>query len=144
MSARLCVSIWFGALLCVFCGIAAAQEKLTVASLQNPQKLNADEVRALVTGAGVTSVSAAGSVRRWDNDASGKFVASSRAVGARVPGQGQGSWHVSPEGQYCVTIDWRGSSENWCRFILKSGEKYYGASTDRNPSAAAYEMEFRK
>ncbi|MDH5328762.1 MAG: hypothetical protein OEW27_02315, partial [Aquincola sp.] len=88
------------------------------------------------------------STRRWTNEPDGKFVASSDAQrSARAQGKiftAQGTWHVADNGTYCVTIDWRGRSENWCRYIFKLGAKYYGVKTVADGATVAHEMELSK
>jgi hypothetical protein len=131
----------------LFAGPAGAQDSKTLADLQDPKKIGPNELQSLVAGAKVTSIAANGSTRYWENSSDGKFIASSTNagnIGANRASKGQGSWHVSPEGQYCVNIDWARSAENWCRFIFKSGDKYFGANTDRNPSTKVFEIEFKK
>jgi hypothetical protein len=43
-----------------------------------------------------------------------------------------------------VMIEWPRRSENWCRFIFKVGEKYYGVETVADGSVSAWEFEFSK
>lgn len=35
-------------------------------------------------------------------------------------------------------------SENWCRFIFKVGDKYYGVKTVNDDATVAHEFEFSK
>jgi hypothetical protein len=115
---------------------------------QNGVQLSADELKQLMPNAKVVSYHKEGSTRRWTNEPDGKFVASSdirrdisklmRSVSA------PGTWHVGDNGTYCVTIDWRERSENWCRYIFKVGEKYYGVKTVTDGATVAHEFEFSK
>lgn len=115
---------------------------------QNGVQLTADELRQLMPNAKVVSHQKEGSTRRWTNEPDGKFVASSdqrrdiSKLGRST--NGQGTWHVGDNGTYCVTIDWRERSENWCRFIFKVGEKYYGVKTVNDGATMAHEFEFSK
>ena len=130
-----------------FANQTAAQEKRTLADLEGAKKLSADELRALVTGAKVSSLANNGSLRRWENSADGKFVARSTnagEIGANRGSTGTGSWHISAEGQYCVAIEWPKASEKWCRYIFRSGDKYFGVTSDRNPKGSAFELGFTK
>jgi len=117
---------------------------------QNGVQLTADELKQLMPNAKVVSYYVEGgtSIRRWKNEPNGKFVASSdvgRSVTAKAGGAtGQGTWHVADNGTYCVTIDWSRRSENWCRFIFKVGEKYYGVKSINDGTTVAHLLEFSK
>ena len=139
---------WLLCALLLYPAAGIAQE-LTMADIKDPQKLTGNELRELLTGAKVHNKTGAGSTRRWENNADGKFIASSDAAGAKGAGRGRattgaGSWHISPIDQYCVNIEWRTTAENWCVFIYKSGNKFYGARRQADPSARAVEFEFGK
>lgn len=131
--------------------MAAQAESLLLNDLksQNGVQLSADELKQLMPNAKVVSYYVEGgtSTRRWTNEPDGKFVASSDTgrliVGARGA-TAQGTWHVADNGTYCVTIDWRTRPENWCRYIFKVGEKYYGVKTVKDGAATAHEFEFSK
>jgi hypothetical protein len=43
-----------------------------------------------------------------------------------------------------VTIEWRAVAENWCLFVYKAGDKFYGSSKQNDPSARAVEFGFSK
>lgn len=117
---------------------------------QNGVQLSADELKQLMPNAKVVSYYVEGgtSTRRWTNEPDGKFVASSDA--RRDPSwlmrslTAPGTWHVGDNGTYCVTIDWPKRSENWCRYIFKVGEKYYGVKTVTDGATIAHEFEFSK
>ena len=118
---------------------------------QNGVQLSADDLKQLMPNAKVVSYYREGgmSTRRWTNEPDGKFVASSdigRDIGLKMRGTAtaQGTWHVGDNGTYCVTIDWRQRSENWCRYIFKVGEKYYGVRTVNDGATVAHEFEFSK
>jgi hypothetical protein len=115
---------------------------------QNGVQLSADELKQLMPNAKVVSYQKEGSTRRWTNEPDGKFVAS-RDIRRDISklmrsATGQGTWHVGGNGTYCVTIDWRERSENWCRYIFKVGEKYYGVKTVNDGATIAHEFEFSK
>lgn len=112
---------------------------------QNGVQLTVDELRQQMPSAKVVNRTEAGSTRRWTNDQGGEFIASSDGRGStgRI-GQGKGTWHIGDNGTYCVTLEWRTSSENWCRYLFKVGDKYYGVSSVANGTAKAHEFEFSK
>lgn len=116
---------------------------------QNGVQLTADELKQLMPNAKVVSYYVEGgtSTRRWTNEPDGKFVASSdvgREITKKRSSTAQGTWHVADNGTYCVTIDWRTRSENWCRYIFKVGEKYYGVRNLSDGATVAHEFEFSK
>lgn len=124
-------------------------QEMTMADLNNPQKLAGEELRQLLTGAKVKNMTRHGSTRYWHNNPDGKFTASSDSQGYKgrpttYQSSGAGSWHISPLDQYCVTIEWKTTAENWCLFVYKSGDKFYGATKQRDPSARAVAFEFSK
>ncbi|MGH8701614.1 MAG: hypothetical protein ACREVR_10645 [Burkholderiales bacterium] len=128
---------------------AGVAQEMTMAELKDAQKLAGEELRQVLTGAKVKNATRHGSTRYWNNSPDGKFTASSDAQGYKgrpttYPTTGAGSWHISPLDQYCVTIEWRTTAENWCLFVYKSGDKFYGTSRQRDPSARAVEFEFNK
>ena len=135
--------------------MAAQAESLLLNDLKsrNGVQLSADELKQLMPNAKVVSYYVEGgtSIRRWTNEPGGKFVASSdlgRDVGMMMRGgsrnTAQGTWHVGDNGTYCVTLDWRNRSENWCRYIFKVGGKYYGVKTVNDGATVAHEFEFSK
>jgi hypothetical protein len=140
--------------LIVFCTLllhaaGAVAQEMTMADVKNPQKLTGDELRQVLTGAKVTSKTRHGSTRHWYNNADGKFTASTDSQGYQgrptaSPTTGTGSWHVSPLDQYCVTIEWKATAENWCVFVFKSGDKFYVSSRQNDPAARAVEFRFQK
>jgi hypothetical protein len=114
---------------------------------QNGIQLSVDELKQLMPSAKVLSRAETGSTRLWTNEPDGKFVASSDNKASRGRGKSttaQGTWHVGDNGTYCVTLEWGGSSENWCRYIFKVGAKYYGVSSAISGTAKAHEFEFSK
>jgi len=109
-------------------------------------QLSADELKQLMPGAKVVSYTNAGSTRSWENNANGTFVASSDAkggTGRARPVSGNGTWRVDDKGTYCVTIQWNMSPEEWCRYIFKAGDKYYGFGRLED-TAQSSQFEFSK
>ena len=112
---------------------------------QNAIQLSVDEMKQLMPGAKVVNHTEIGNTRSWTNEPGGKFVASSdnRATNS-FPSNAQGTWHVADNGTYCVTLEWRTLSENWCRYIFRLGGKYYGVSSTSSGTTKASEFEFSK
>jgi hypothetical protein len=110
------------------------------------KQLTAEDVAQLLPGAKVVSRTNTGSTRSWENKADGTLVASSDNRGN--PGYhgaatASGTWRLSDKGAYCVTIAWQRVEEKWCRFIFKTGDKYYGVNKLED-GAAAFELDFQK
>lgn len=110
-------------------------------------QLSAADLNQLMPGAKVVSRTQAGSTRMWENKPDGTFVASSDGRGStggkNVSGTGNGTWKVTPEGRYCVAIQWNRISEDWCRLMFKVADKYYGVGK-LDEAAIANEFEFSK
>ena len=128
---------------------AVAAQALTLADVKgkNAVQLSADELKQLMPGAKVVSLTNAGSTRSWENNANGTIVASSDGKagnsGRARPGSGNGTWRVDDKGTYCVTIQWNMAAEEWCRYIFKAGDKYYGFGRLED-TARSTEFEFSK
>lgn len=141
---RVIVAVSFG-----LCAVANAQVvTLAEAKTKNAVQLSVDELKQLMPGAKVVSRTNAGSTRTWENNANGTFVASSDSKGTSGgrarPSSGNGTWRVGDKGTYCVTIQWSGmTAEEWCRYIFKAGDRYYGFGRLED-TAQASEFEFSK
>ncbi len=120
--------------------------KLSDIKAQGAKQLTVDEMRELLPGAKVKRMTKAGSTHCWENSADGTFVASSDGRGStkQVPGRGKGNWHLADNGTYCVIIEWSIATDQWCRYLFKVGDKYYGASSVSNDAADVFEYEFSK
>ena len=129
---------------------SAAQEasglKLSDLKTQGAAQLSKEELQALLPGAKVVSLTPAGSTRRWQNDADGKFIASSDARGSfgRRPSNAPGIWFLGDNATYCAQIEWKSHTEQWCRYIFKLGDKYYGVKTLSDSSSQAHEFAFER
>ena len=136
-------------LLCCICSAPASAQVVTLADIKGKgaAQLSAEELKQLMPGARVISRTHAGSTRRWENETDGTLVASSDVIGKGSgrahPASGQGSWRVTDQGTYCVSIDWRRAPEQWCRHIFKAVGKYYGVTKLEDP-APAQEFEISK
>ena len=128
--------------------IAAAQPvTLAEVKAKSAVQLSADELKQLLPGAKVVNRTNAGSTRTWQNDPNGTLVASSDNMGntggkAR-PSSGRGTWRLSDQGTYCVSIKWNVQAEDWCRYVFKLGDKYYGFDK-LDDTATASQFEFSK
>ena len=113
---------------------------------RNATQLSKDELTELMPNAKVFSDSR-GRTRRWKNEAGGKFVANSdgrRHTGALgKQNTGHGTWHVGDNGTYCVTIEWPKRTENWCKYIFKADDRYYGVKSLTDGGAEANEFGFK-
>ena len=102
---------------------------LADAKAKNGVQLSAEELKELMPGAKVVSLTFTGTTRRWENDPNGTLVASSDNRGSAIapgkPVSGTGTWRIGDRGTYCVTIRWPVGSEEWCGYMLKVASKYY-------------------
>ncbi len=106
------------------------------------KKLDIDEIRALILNdVEVEQINGStGGIRRWKNNADGKFVASRVAATGSAsrtarPVTGSGEWKLTDNGQYCVQIEWRpngggAEQENWCRTLWKYEDAIFLAPPD--------------
>lgn len=121
---------------------------LADARARNATQLSVTELRQLMPGAKVVSHEE-GSTRVWANKVNGTLVASTDSQNGSgfgrdvVSGAAQGTWGIGEEGTYCVSIQWSSNSEDWCRYVFKLGDKYYGFDSIEK-SASGSELEFSK
>lgn len=126
MNMRMCIT----AVTIAATGIAIAQGSTSSAS-DNTQavKMTKDELEVFLPGTSVRYLTRVGSTHRWTNDSSGKFVARTDNKKYDTSGvnsaSGYGTWKVNDEGKYCVNIDWKRETEDWCAFILKTADGGY-------------------
>ena len=117
-------------------GVAVADGPVVVGDLDplHPETLSKDQLDQLMPGAKMKRVAATtGSTQFWTNDADGTMVVSSDNKSGAVTHKlltasvtAQGTWHVAPEGRYCVNIEWKGvPTEDWCRLVIKTSDGYY-------------------
>lgn len=109
--------------------------------------LTKDELTALLPGAKMSRTSGKGNTHFWKNDTDGSFIISSDnrdKVGSR-PTTAQGKWNISDDGRYCVLIEWKvNPAEEWCRYIVKSGDSYYGTKSDKTATEKIYKLVISK
>lgn len=125
----------------------SSQLRLSDISGKGAKLLTVEELRELLPGAKVTSQGGKAE-RRWENNADGKFVASGFDPSTTTPNMrnfnGQGTWHIGDNGTYCVQIEWKRKTEQWCRYLYKLGDKYYAANSAVDSAAPVHDIEFRK
>jgi hypothetical protein len=140
------------------CGLASSgqAEQITLNDIkaQNGVQLSATELRQILPGATVSRTGAAGATIRWTNNPDGKFIASRDSGGGTVSAHGRqghdrtapGTWSIADNATYCVVIEWPvATTENWCNYIFKIGDKYYGIRGLTDGAARAmHEFEFSK
>ena len=105
------------------------------------KKLTVEEIKAIiVSDVDVEQINGnTAGIRRWKNNADGKFIASRvAAFGGGAGVSGQGEWKLTENGQYCVQIEWRPRAgpeqENWCRTLWKYDGELYLAPADLAPN----------
>lgn len=118
--------------------------KLSDLNTQGATQLTKEQLQTLLPGAKVVSLTPSGSTRRWANDADGKFIASTDARGSfgRHASTAPGTWFLGDNGTYCVQIEWKHQTEQWCRYIFKMGDKYFGVRSVADSSSPAHELAF--
>lgn len=103
------------------------------------KRLSVDEIKTLVAkDVEVEQINGStGGIRRWKNNADGKFVASRIAAtgGSGRSITGTGEWKLTDNGQYCVAIEWRPlrtgpEQESWCRTLWKYEDAIFLAPLD--------------
>ena len=100
----------------------------------SPRTLSKDELEQLLPGARMSRASTRGNTATWINEANGRFTVRSddRAISGRgASSKAEGSWRITDDGRYCVTIEWQHGKdpETWCRFVLATGDGYYAVKT---------------
>ncbi|MEP7301339.1 MAG: DUF995 domain-containing protein [Caldimonas sp.] len=128
--------------------LASAQEISVLRDLdaQGRVTLTKDELSPLLTNAKMSRTNAKGNTHFWKNDAGGDFVINSdnRDKGGRNT-TAQGKWHISEDGRYCVLIEWRvNPTEEWCRYLVKSGADYYATKSDKTGTEKVYKLSISK
>lgn len=111
----------------------------------SPVTLSKAELEGLLPGAKMSRTAATGSEHIWTNDPDGSFIVSSdkRNSGGRA-GTGRGKWHVSEDGRFCVHIEWKASSDKWCRFIVKTDIGYFATKSLQPDTEPVFKLEISK
>ena len=114
---------------------------------KNGVQLSAAELRELMPGAKVVNRTPAGSTRHWENKPDGTFSASTDGRGfagtRNAHASAPGTWRVTDNGRLCVKIQWTRPVDDWCKYIFKVGDKYYGVNR-LDDNAQTMEFEFSK
>jgi hypothetical protein len=115
----------------------------------SPEKLTREQLEQLLPGAKVSRIIAkTGSTHLWTNDSDGTIVVSSdnkaginSSITNRSGVTATGTWHISPEGRYCVTVNWkRIDPEEWCRYVFKTSGGYFLTRTDHDRAEKVYRL----
>jgi hypothetical protein len=135
----------------LFCiGSAVAEPAAVFGDLEpmHPGKLSKDQLEQLLPGSKVSRKASTGSMNYWTNERDGTLVASTDNRGRIgtssivLPSTAPGTWHISPDGRYCVTIEWKKiAAEDWCRYVFETSEGYYSSKSDRDRSEKVYRLE---
>ena len=114
----------------------------------NPVRLSKEQLEQLLPGAKMSRKISTGSTHYWTNDSGGTLVISTDGRGRvgtsslSTPSLSPGKWHISPDGRYCVTIDWqKAPTEDWCRYVFETGDGYYASKTDHDLSEKVYRLQ---
>ena len=127
---------------------AHAQRALVVRDLDalSPTTLTRETLVELLPGAKISRTFENGNFHVWFNDPDGTFVVASdrRGVGGGA-GTGNGKWHISEDGRYCILIEWpRGYAEDWCRFVVKTNQGYYTTRSLKVGTERVYKFSIEK
>jgi hypothetical protein len=115
----------------------------------NAQKLTKEQLDELMPGAKISrKIPTTGSTNYWTNDPDGTLIASTdnkSGIGSSIMNRGgataPGKWNVTPDGRYCLHIEWKGvPNEDSCRFVFKTSEGYFGAKTGASPTEKVYRL----
>jgi len=122
--------------------LAGAQEVLRDLDAQGRVTLTKDELNQLLPNAKMSRTTAKGNTNFWSNDPSGSFVISSdNKDRGGAHSTARGKWHISDDGRYCVLIEWKSvPTEEWCRYIVKSGAEYYATRSDKTGTEKVYKL----
>jgi hypothetical protein len=110
---------------------------------QAAMQLAKSDLSPLLQGATISSIGGTGSSRSWKHSGDGTLIASSDNRGSNPIAKitsAKGTWRISDGGQYCVIVEWRAHTEQWCRYLFKLGEQYYGVVALDNPGSEAYKI----
>lgn len=125
-----------------------AQEAQVLRDIDGPDRvtLTKEQLNQLLPGASMGRTTAKGNLHLWKNEPGGSFVVSSdnRTSTTGMPSTAQGKWQISDDGRYCVLMEWKSGSEEWCRFIMKTGQGYYSAKSDKAPTEKVYKLTISK
>lgn len=124
--------------------LACAQEAAVLRDLDAPGRvtLSSDELNQLLPNAKMSRISGKGNTHYWKNELSGSFIISSNnrdksGIHSTAPGK----WHIADDGRYCVLIEWKTvETEEWCRYIVKSGNDYYATKSDKTGTEKVYKL----
>jgi hypothetical protein len=129
-------------------GVANADAPALLGDLDplSPEKLTKEQLEQLLPGAKMSRIAKAGSTHFWTNDPDGTLIISTdnkaginRSITNRTGIARPGTWHISPDGRYCVTVEWKTiDTEDWCRYMFKTSEGYFAAKSDKTRTEKVY------
>jgi hypothetical protein len=138
---------------CLVPSMATADGPVLLGDLDSlsPEKLSREQLQQLMTGAKMRRTSlATGSATNWTNEPDGVFVMATdnrsgvgvtSLAGAVTGASASGTWRISPDGRYCVTVEWtKVPREDWCRHIFRTTGGYYGAKSDQDKTGKVYRL----
>ena len=108
--------------------------------------LSKDDLVQLMTKAKMSRTAKSGNTLIWTNDPDGNLIVSSdnKDRGSRAS-TAHGKWHISDDGRYCVLIEWKTvPTEEWCRYILKTGDAYYGTVSVKVGTEKLFKLDISK
>jgi hypothetical protein len=113
----------------------------------HPKQLSKEQLEHLLPGAKMSRKVYTGSTNYWTNEPDGKFVVSTDNRGRIGTGAivshatAPGTWHISSNGRYCVTIEWKNiPTEKWCRHVFETSEGYYASKSDRDANEKVHRL----
>ena len=128
--------------------LASGQEAAVLSDLDSQGRvtLTKEQLGQLLPNASMSRVIANGNKHYWKNDSDGTFIIRSDTKQQLTSGAtAYGKWHISEDGRYCVLIEWkRAPTEEWCRYIVKAGDTYYGTKSDKHGTEKVYKLEISK
>lgn len=111
-------------------------------------KLSNDELASYLPGTKAALVTSDGMITyRWTNELDGQFVASwakTVALGLYTATTGRGTWRISDDGKYCVTIELRHRISKWCQFVFRTSDGGFYMSQTDDPTARRTKIELIK
>ena len=130
-------------------GVAAADGPAIFGDLDplHPETLSKDQLDQLMPGAKMSRVAPSGSTNIWTNAPDGTMAVSTDLKSGVIHSvmysgaTARGTWHIAPEGRYCINIDWKlVPTEDWCRLVIKTSDGYYLARSVKSRDEKVYRI----
>ena len=135
--------------LAALAGVAAADGPAIFGDLDplHPETLSKDQLDQLMPGAKMKRVAPSGSTNIWTNAPDGTMAVSTDLKSGVIHSvmysgaTARGTWHIAPEGRYCINIDWKlVPTEDWCRLVIKTSDGYYLARSVKSRDEKVYRI----